>query len=82
VAEKDCVLPEATVGAVGLIDTDVKALVDTVTVISVEVIRVVPLSVALTKMAPVTAEVPAVKVVGVPLAELREPSVVLVRVHA
>ena len=81
VAEKDCVLPEATVGAAGLIDTDVRMFA-AVTVISVEVIRVVPLSVALTKMPTVPAVLRAAKVVETPLAGLIVPSVVLVGAHA
>jgi hypothetical protein len=67
------------VGAIGLTDTEFRVLVGvTVTVITVYVPCVVLSRVALTKMPPVMAVVPAVKFTEEPL-PMREPSAVFVR---
>jgi hypothetical protein len=79
VAVKNCLPPKVTVGAVGLTDTEVR-VTGAATVMTVELPLVVPLSVALTNMPPVTAALPAVKIIDTP-EPVREPMALLVRVH-
>jgi hypothetical protein len=82
VATKACELPEVTVGAAGFTVNEVSVVEEVVvTVITVDVPRVVPPSVALTKMPPVIAVLPAVKNTEPPV-PLSEPSALLVRTHA
>jgi hypothetical protein len=79
VAVKVCELVAATVAVGGLTETELRVTV-TVTVITAEASWVDAPSVALTKMPPVTAVVPAVKVPEAPV-PLTEPSVALVTVQ-
>jgi hypothetical protein len=83
VAMNFCELPVERSIAVGVMLTPLRTTVEvsTVTETTTELSLVVPLSVALTKMPPVMAADPAVKVVVVPLVGLILPSAVFVSVH-
>jgi hypothetical protein len=81
-AVKAVVPPDATVGAVGPNVTEVRVLVGTETVITVDAVVVLPPSVALTKIPTVPAVLPAVKVTDRPELPESEPSALLERDHA
>ena len=78
VAVMDTIPFVATVGAFGLSATAVRVTAVVVTVITVDALAVVPPSVAFTKIPPVVAVLPAVKVTEAPLPE-SEPSALLER---
>jgi hypothetical protein len=78
VAVNSWVLPEATVGDVGPIESEVKVMTVTITLITVFVSTVVPLSVAFTKIPTVPPVLPALKVTDIPL-PLSEPRAALER---
>jgi hypothetical protein len=80
VAVKRVLLLEATAGVVGLNVTEVSVITAAVTVITVKLPAVDPLSVALTKMPPVTALVLAVNVTDAPV-PLIDPSERLVSIQ-